>query len=110
MLVINQPKLGITNVQVSFGPQALPDPTSPAKLVLREPREVPYPVPFGKCLFMDTTFLPGTVTFQLFGHEVELMPRVLIIDGKENPWRPGAMVVVPSVGVEAETGKLKTGK
>jgi len=35
---------------------------------------------------MDTTFLPGTVAFQLFGHEIELLPRVLIIDHEEHPW------------------------
>jgi hypothetical protein len=35
---------------------------------------------------MDTTFLPGTVTFQIFGHEIELLPRVLIIDHQERPW------------------------
>jgi hypothetical protein len=35
---------------------------------------------------MDTTFLPGTVTFELFGHEIELLPRVLMIDHEERPW------------------------
>jgi len=58
----------------------------PITLIFREPRPVPYSVPFGKCVFMDTTFLPGTVTFQLFGHEIELLPRVLIIDHAEHPW------------------------
>jgi hypothetical protein len=35
---------------------------------------------------MDSTFLPGTLTFQFFGHEIELLPRVLIIDHREYPW------------------------
>jgi hypothetical protein len=35
---------------------------------------------------MDTTFLPGTITFQLFGHEIELMPRVMMIDHEEKQW------------------------
>jgi len=47
---------------------------------------VPYEVPFGTCVFMDTTFLPGTVTLRLYGHEIELLPRVLVIDQQEHPW------------------------
>jgi hypothetical protein len=52
---------------------------------------VPFPeavtnVPFGKMLFQDPTFLPGTVTMSLFGHEIELLPRVLIVDKKEIAW------------------------
>jgi hypothetical protein len=35
---------------------------------------------------MDTTFLPGTVALELFNHEVELLPRVLVIDRQEHPW------------------------
>jgi len=70
----------------------------------RQPQPVPYPVPMGSCLFMDTTFLPGTVTFQLAGHEIELLPRVLIIDRQEHPWVSGSTItlhpepVVPAVG------------
>jgi hypothetical protein len=44
------------------------------------------PVPFGKVIYEDLTFLPGVVTFDLFGHEVELLPRVLIINKKETAW------------------------
>jgi hypothetical protein len=43
-------------------------------------------IPFGEMLFQDPTFLPGTVTMKLFGHVVELLPRVLIVDQKEHPW------------------------
>jgi hypothetical protein len=35
---------------------------------------------------MDTTFLPGTLTLQVFGHEIELLPRVLVVDLKEHSW------------------------
>jgi len=52
-------------------------------------------LPFGEMIFQDPTFLPGTVTMRLFGHEVELLPRVLIIDKKEIPWRAGKTVEVP---------------
>ncbi|HEY3853170.1 MAG TPA: hypothetical protein VGO67_02110 [Verrucomicrobiae bacterium] len=43
-------------------------------------------LPFGKIAFQDPTFLPGTLSMQLFDHKVELMPRILFIDGKEYPW------------------------
>ena len=52
-------------------------------------------LPFGQMVFQDPTFLPGTVTMLLFGHEVEFLPRVLIIDKKEIPWRAGQTVEVP---------------
>ena len=85
-LVINQPKLAITNVQVSFPEQpALPQ-QAQTNLVASQPRPVPYQVPLGKCVFMDTTFLPGTLTFEMLGHEIELLPRVLVIDRQEHPW------------------------
>ncbi len=90
-LVVNQPWLGITNVQIHF--LAQPALTNRAvTLSFREPRPVPYALPFGQCVFMDTTFLPGTVTMQLFNHEVELLPRVLTIDHQEHPWQPNAVL------------------
>jgi hypothetical protein len=138
-IFINQPKLAITNVQISFaekprhepalemdGPlslslspprgervpkageeavrgfkarilsgNSLPATNSPVTLVFSQPKPVPYEVPFGKCVFMDTTFLPGTVTFQLFGHEIELLPRVLVIDRQEHAWRPDMTIALP---------------
>jgi hypothetical protein len=44
---------------------------------------------------MDTTFLPGTLTFELFSHEIELLPRALIIDRQDHPWQPDAMIILP---------------
>jgi hypothetical protein len=52
----------------------------------------PASLPFGELIFQDPTFLPGTVTLRLFGHQVELLPRVLTIDKKEYPWRPGSQI------------------
>lgn len=42
--------------------------------------------PFGKIIYQDATFLPGILTYQLFGHEIELLPRTLAVDRKEVPW------------------------
>lgn len=86
IMTVNQPKLAITNYQIIFPDQPLPSTNALGKLLFSQPQPVPYPVPFGKCIFMDTTFLPGTVTFQLFGHEIELLPRALIVDHQEHPW------------------------
>ena len=49
-------------------------------------------VPYGQVLFIDTTFLPGTVALDFFGHEVQLMPRVLMVDGREIPWRSDIVI------------------
>lgn len=86
VLLVNQHRLAITNVQLVFPDNATPSTNILGTLWFSQPQQVPYPVPFGRCIFMDTTFLPGTVTFQLFGHEIELLPRVLIIDHQEHPW------------------------
>src|SRR5207245_1939335 len=99
---IQQLKLGITNVQIIFVNETVSATNPPeagaipaVNLSFRQPRPVPYDLPFGSCVFMDTISLPGTVTFQIFGHVIELLPRVLIIDRKEYPWRPEATINLP---------------
>jgi hypothetical protein len=92
-LIVNQPKLGITNVQITFAGETNLNSTN-ALLVLDTPQPVPYDIPFGKCVFMDTTFLPGTIVFELFGHEIQLIPRVLTFDKKEIPWRSQEIIAV----------------
>lgn len=109
-ILIAQPSLGITNVQIRFAPDSLTStsltgapaperlqtislatnsPALPITLTFGQLRALPYEVPFGKCIFLDTTSLPGTVVLELFGHEIELLPRTLVIDRQEHPWRPG---------------------
>ena len=43
-------------------------------------------------------YLPGTLTFDFFGHQVELLPRVLIIDKEEHPWQSGSRLKVSDPG------------
>lgn len=93
-LVINQPKLAITNLQITFPGESNVVASQTATMEFSQPRVVPYQLPFGKCVFMDTTFLPGTIVFYLFGHEIQLIPRVLTIDGKEIPWQSNATISV----------------
>jgi hypothetical protein len=89
-LLINQPALAITNVQLVF--RGAPSGGSNAPVNFDQPRPVPYALPFGQCLFMDTTFLPGTLVLECFGHEIQLIPRVLTIDKQEQPWHSGAAI------------------
>ena len=85
MLRISQHLLGLTNVLAIAVTNAF---TTNIEETIRfeTPRSVPFDVPFGRCVFLDTTFLPGTVTLQIAGHEIELLPRVLVIDHREHTW------------------------
>ena len=85
-LVISQRKLKVSEVRLVFPGEKSGAANGPSTVIFRTPRPVPYNVPFGKCVFEDLTFLPGTVTLHLFGHEIELLPRTLIIDKREHPW------------------------
>ena len=95
-LLINQPRLGITNVQILFTGETAPASMAAVNVDFQKAQPVPFEVPFGKCVFLDTTFLPGTVVLQLFGHEIGLLPRVLIIDRQEHPWPPPRTITLPT--------------
>jgi hypothetical protein len=51
-------------------------------------------VPFGQWKFDDLMYLPGTVTLRFFGHEVELLPRILYLNRTEHPWQSGETIVL----------------
>ena len=97
VLVINETNLGITNLRITFAGET--NRATNTLLSFSQPHEVPYDIPFGKCVFMDTTFLPGTIVFDLFGHEIQLIPRVLTIDKKEIPWQSGKTIEVKGTNV-----------
>jgi hypothetical protein len=42
--------------------------------------------PFGRVIYEDLTQLPGVITFDLFGHEIELVPRTLVVNKRQIPW------------------------
>jgi hypothetical protein len=109
-MVIDQPKLAITNVEISFPEQAMNSTQKARTLVFSQPQPVPYDVPFGKCVFMDTTFLPGTVTFEIYGHEIELLPRVLIIDHQERPWLPSNSITLHPVQADQSPNSSTNGR
>jgi hypothetical protein len=88
-ITIYQPKLNIAEVKLVFrGEKA--DQTNLSQTVRFD--RVDAVVPFGEVIFHDLMFLPGTVTMDLFGHEVELLPRTLIVNKKEVPWKSNTAI------------------
>lgn len=90
-MIIDQNRLGVHGLKLVFLEER-PSPTfRPGRVAFDSPLKVPA---FGRLKFHDLTFLPGTVTFDVFGHEVELLPRVLFIDKKEIPWGSASTIQI----------------
>jgi hypothetical protein len=94
-IVVNQERLGLTNVALLFEGQSAAA-TNSANMEFRVPKQTPFPVAFADCVFEDLTFLPGTVTLRAYDHEIELLPRVLVIDQKEHEWKSGEIIKLPA--------------
>jgi hypothetical protein len=86
-LLVSQASLALTNITILFHGEHATNP--PGRVVFDRVRQ---PVPMGRVLYEDLTFLPGVVTFELFGHEVELLPRTLVVNQSLIPWRSGMTV------------------
>jgi hypothetical protein len=86
-IIISQPFLQISNVTVSFPGEKTTNAQS-ASFVFDRPSPN-RPLPFGTVKFEDLTYLPGSVAFDFFGHELELLPRTLIINQSERGWTSG---------------------
>jgi hypothetical protein len=80
-LRIDQPALGIREVRVVF----VGETAAPTSAVVRfdAPER---PVPWGRVKYEDLTYLPGVVTLELFGHELELLPRTLYVNRQPVGW------------------------
>ena len=86
-LTIDQPFLGISKVRILIKGETYEGATQ--RIRFDKPG---IELPFGKPMFYDTTYLPGSVTMDLFGHEVEVLPRTLILNFKEKPWKSGEVI------------------
>ena len=86
-LVVSQPALGLSRMKILFHHENAGNAAGHVAF-----DRVLQPVPFGKVIYEDLTFLPGVVTFDLFGHEIELLPRVLIANKREIPWCSGMVL------------------
>ena len=90
--IIEQPKLKIAMVKVVFAGENAQTNLSQSVSFSRPLASLPCKMPFGEVIYEDLRTLPGVVTFNLFGHEIELLPRVLIVDKKEIPWKSEAAI------------------
>ena len=88
-LTVEEPSLGIREVRIEFAGEG-PVQTN-ATVVFDSPGQS---LPFGRVKYEDLTYLPGVVTLELFGHEIELLPRVLYVNRAERRWEPGMKVVL----------------
>jgi hypothetical protein len=88
-MVVSQSALQVSNMAMVFYGEQAAATNLPQKVLFDEPRRS---VPFGRVIYEDLRALPGVVTFDLFGHEIELLPRVLIVNKREIPWQPGATI------------------
>jgi hypothetical protein len=86
-IVINEPKLNISNVRIELMGEQISAVSS--AVIFDEPSKR---VPFGTLVFDDLMYQPGTVTLNLFGHEIELLPRTLIVNKKQIPWSSGTVI------------------
>jgi hypothetical protein len=93
VLNISHARLQITNVQIHL-PNLSTETNQSQTIRFDRPRPVPFPLPAGQCVFMDTTFQPGTVVIEAGAQQIQLLPRVLTINGNEQPWRSDSVIVL----------------
>ena len=87
-LLVNHAAYGLTNRLIVFkGEKA----TNEGTVVFDAPRKT---VPFGRTRFEDLTYLPGGLVLDLFGHEVEFLPRAMFINLQEVSWTTPSPIVL----------------
>jgi len=84
-LLVSHKKLGLTNITIVFH-DAITTTNAPLTFRFEHGRVAPFDLPYGKCVFLDTLYLPGTVAMEAFGHSIQVLPRTLTIDRVERPW------------------------
>lgn len=90
LLTINQPRLNIRNVRILIEGETFTN--APGVKAFDNPGDLA--VPFGRVRFHDLTYLPGTITLDVFGHEIELIPRALFLNTKEQAWSNDQLIVL----------------
>jgi hypothetical protein len=92
-VTVRQPRLGLIDVVFRFPGGVAGGSNLPRTVRFMPPTNA---VPFGSAVFEDLTTLPGTVTLELFGHEIEWLPRTLFVDRRAQAWRSGDVVDLPA--------------
>ena len=92
-IIVNHPKSQLTNITIVFVDATVTN-NLPLTVAFEHGRSAPFDLPFGKCVFIDAIYMPGTAVCEIFGHQIQLMPRVLTIDKVERPWRSGEKILL----------------
>jgi hypothetical protein len=104
LMVIRQPALGIDGTRIIFSGKK-PATTEPIRVCFETPRTS---IPFGEVIYDDLTYLPGVVTLQVFGHEMELLPRTLYINRKPLSWPEATQVILPPAALSPSGSPAST--
>ena len=93
VLRIGQAGLGISNRVIVFADERAPEGFVAETKHFGQVAPPGTSVPFGRWVYHDLMYLPGVVTLELFlednatkRHEVELMPRALMVYRQEHAW------------------------
>ena len=85
-LVVNQTSEAIGDVRIHFADVTIST-NLRQTIQFTAGKSVPFALPVGRCVFLDPLFLPGKAVLEIAGHEIQLMPRVLVLDGVERTWK-----------------------
>jgi hypothetical protein len=88
-IVIAEPRLGISGVRIVFAGESVAATNATATVRFDRPRPE---LPFGRVLYDDLMYQPGAVTFDLFGHEIELLPTRLGVNRSARAWNSGEVL------------------
>lgn len=94
-LNISHTYLGISNVTVRISDKTVTNRLASTVVSFATVTNTPA---FGEMPYFDATFLPGALTFNLLGHEIELLPRTLKLDLQEQPWINGTNYTLSGQG------------
>jgi len=74
---------------IKFPGEAVLPTNFPVTVEFDRPRK---PAVFGAVIYEDLMQLPGIVTFNLFGHEIELLQPHLVVNRKRVSWTPAPVL------------------
>ena len=94
-VIVSHQVYGVQDLTITMVDETAPEDFNPETMTFTEPRPYPFDIPFGRVIFQDLTFQPGTLTMHLMdGYEIELIKRTLIVNKKEHPWGTTSAVEV----------------
>ena len=109
-IVISQAKLNISTVEIVFTGEKVSPTNLSEKVLFDKPLAVlPFQTPIGEVIYEDVRALPGVITFNVFGHEIELLPRVLVVNKKEIPWKSEMILELAATNKPAQPPKPPKG-